>query len=111
MNGTILPPSANLLPYACSKVAIHQITQCLARALGGSGINVNSIAPGMTATEANLIQSNSEALFEATIAAQYLKRREEPEDLTGTAVFLATPDSEFITGQLIIVDGGAAFTT
>lgn len=106
---TRLPPSEFLLPYACSKVAIHQITQSLARALGPSGICVNSIAPGQTATEANLIQPNSEQLFAATIATQCIKRREEPEDLVGTAIFLASGSSDFITGQLLIVDGGAVF--
>lgn len=104
-----LPPSEVLLPYACSKVAVHQLTQCLARALGPSGICVNSIAPGLTATEANLIQPNSEQMFEATIAMQCVKRREEPEDLAGVAVFLASADSDMITGQLLIVDGGAVF--
>jgi 3-oxoacyl-[acyl-carrier protein] reductase len=104
-----LPPSDVLLPYACSKAAIHQITQSLARTLGPSGICVNSIAPGLTATEANMIQPNSEKMFEATIAIQCVKRREEPQNLTGAAVFLATEESDFITGQLLIVDGGAAF--
>jgi NAD(P)-dependent dehydrogenase (short-subunit alcohol dehydrogenase family) len=104
-----LPPSDVLLPYACSKAAIHQITQSLARTLKPSGICVNSIAPGLTATEANMIQPNSEKMFEATIAIQCVKRREEPQNLTGAAVFLATEESDFITGQLLIVDGGAAF--
>lgn len=106
-----LPPSDFLLPYACSKIAIHQITQCLARSLGPSGIGVNSIAPGLTATEANLIQPDSEKMFEGTIAMQCIKRREEPEDLAGAAVFLATDESDFVTGQLLIVDGGAAFVS
>lgn len=105
-----LAPSQFLLPYACSKVAVHQITQALARALGPSGISVNSIAPGLTATEANLIQPDSDKLFAATVATQCIKRREEPEDLVGAAVFLASEDSAFVTGQLLIVDGGASFT-
>ena len=108
--GHLLAPSQTLLPYAVSKTAIHQITQSLARALGPAGIRVNSIAPGMTATEANLIQTDSEKSFAATIAIQCIKRREEPEDLVGTAVFLASDDAEFITGQLLVVNGGAAFT-
>jgi NAD(P)-dependent dehydrogenase (short-subunit alcohol dehydrogenase family) len=104
-----LPPSETLLPYACSKVAVHQITQGLARALGPSGVCVNSIAPGMTATEATRLQTESERLFAATIAMQCIKRREEPEDLVGMAVFLAADASDMVTGQLLIVDGGAAF--
>jgi 3-oxoacyl-[acyl-carrier protein] reductase len=106
---TRLPPSEWLLPYACSKTAVHQITQSLARALGPSGVCVNSIAPGMTATEANLIQPNSEEMFAGTIAMQCVKRREEPEDLVGAAVFLASDSSDFVTGQLLVVDGGAVF--
>jgi 3-oxoacyl-[acyl-carrier protein] reductase len=96
-----------LLAYACSKSAVYTLTQCLARALGPSGINVNSIAPGYTATEASLGQSSSEEAFKATIDAQCLKRREEPTDLPGTAVFLASADSDFITGQYIVVNGGS----
>jgi 3-oxoacyl-[acyl-carrier protein] reductase len=106
---TRLPPSALLLPYAASKAAVHQITQSLARALGPSGICVNSIAPGMTATEATLLQEDSEELFAATIASQCIRRREEPEDLLGAAVFLASDSSDFVTGQLLVVDGGAVF--
>ncbi|MCE5253774.1 MAG: SDR family oxidoreductase [Actinomycetia bacterium] len=104
-----VPASETLLPYACSKTAVHQITQVLARALGPAGICVNSIAPGLTATEANLIQPDHERLFAATIALQCIKRREEPEDLVGTAVFLASEAADMVTGQLLIVDGGAAF--
>jgi 3-oxoacyl-[acyl-carrier protein] reductase len=96
-----------LLAYACSKSAVYTLTQCLARALGPSGINVNSIAPGYTATEASLGQSSSEEAFKATIDAQCLKRREVPTDLPGTAVFLASADSDFITGQYIVVNGGS----
>lgn len=103
-----LPPAQFLLPYACSKAAVHQLTQSLARALGPAGICVNSLAPGLTATEANLIQPGIEALFATTIEMQCLKRREQPEDLVGAAVFLASDAAAFITGQLLIVDGGAA---
>jgi 3-oxoacyl-[acyl-carrier protein] reductase len=104
-----VPAMEFLLPYACSKVAIHQITQTLARALGPSGICVNSIAPGLTATEATTMGANSEESFAATIAIQCIKRREVPEDLTGAAVFLASDGSDMVTGQLLMVNGGAAF--
>jgi len=100
-------PSAHiLLAYACSKAAVYTLTQCLARVLGPSGINVNAIGPGFTATEASLGQSGSEKVFKDAIAGQCLKRREEPTDLVGTAVFLASEDSNFVTGQFIVINGG-----
>ncbi len=99
--------SAGLMPYACSKAAVYALTQALARNLGPHGINVNSIAPGFTATEASLGQDRSEASFQATIEQQCLKRREEPADVVGTAVFLASADADFITGQYIVVNGGS----
>jgi len=102
-----LPGAVNLLAYACSKAAVYALTQTLARALGPDGINVNSIAPGFTATEASLGQESSHESFDATVEMQSIKRREEPNDLVGTAVFLASDDSDFITGQYIIVNGGS----
>jgi 3-oxoacyl-[acyl-carrier protein] reductase len=102
-----VPGSVNLLAYSCSKAAVYALTQALARALGPAGINVNSIAPGFTATEASLGQDGNKGSFDATIDLQCIKRREEPGDLVGTAVFLASADSDFITGQYIIVNGGS----
>lgn len=101
-----LPGAQMGLAYACSKAAVCALTQTLARILGPSGVCVNAIAPGLTATESALQQTGKEA-FEATIAVQCIKRREEPEDLEGTAVFLASSASDFITGQVIMVNGGA----
>ena len=101
------PQSHMLLHYTCSKAAVYTLTQSLARALGPSGINVNAIAPGFTATEASLSQRGSKQIFDSVLASRCLKRREQPTDLVGTAVFLASEDSDFITGQVIFVDGGA----
>jgi 3-oxoacyl-[acyl-carrier protein] reductase len=94
------------LAYALSKAAVYRLSQSLAAALGPSNIHVNAIAPGYTATEASIRKEGSDKIFEGVIAAQCLKRRQEPADVVGTAVFLASADSDFITGQLIIVDGG-----
>ena len=102
-----LPGAINLLAYSCSKAAVYALTQALARALGPSGVNVNSIAPGFTATEASLGQDGNQGSFDATMELQSIKRREEPSDLVGTAVFLASADSDFVTGQYIIVNGGS----
>jgi 3-oxoacyl-[acyl-carrier protein] reductase len=95
------------MPYAASKAAVYSLTQSLARALGPSGINVNSIAPGYTATEASLGQSTNQVTLDATIDAQALKRREEPGDLVGAAVFLASADADFIAGHYLVVNGGS----
>ena len=99
--------ACDLLAYACSKAAVYGMTQALARALGPSGVNVNCIGPGFTATEASMGQDGNKGAFDATVGMQSIKRREEPTDLVGTAVFLASPDSDFITGHYIVVDGGA----
>ena len=99
--------SISFLAYALSKSAVYTLTQCLARALGPSGITVTAIAPGLTATEASLAKSGIKQTFENVVAAQSLRRREEPEDVVGTALFLASKDSDFISGQFIIVDGGS----
>ena len=102
-----VPDAQFFLAYTLSKASVYTLTQCLARALGPSGINVNAIGPGYTASEASLGQSGSEGTFKNVVAAQSIKRREEPVDVVGTAVFLASKDSDFISGQFIIVDGGS----
>jgi 3-oxoacyl-[acyl-carrier protein] reductase len=100
------PDSQWFLPYALTKSAIYTMTHSLAAALGSSGINVNAVAPGYTATEASKGQEGSEKLFESVVAAQLIKRREEPEDVAGAVVFLASAESDLITGQTIMVNGG-----
>jgi NAD(P)-dependent dehydrogenase (short-subunit alcohol dehydrogenase family) len=101
------PDTHLLLPYALSKAAIRSMTEALARALGPSGINVNAIAPGFTNTEASSTTiEDINALFSVVIQTQSIRRREEPQDLLGTAVFLASKESAFIAGQVIFVDGG-----
>jgi 3-oxoacyl-[acyl-carrier protein] reductase len=100
------PDSQWFLPYALTKSAIYTMTHSLAAALGPSGINVNAVAPGYTATEASKGQEGSEKLFESVVAAQLIKRREEPEDVAGAVVFLASAESDLITGQTIMVNGG-----
>lgn len=103
-----LPAAAQLLlPYACSKGAVYTLTQALAHSLGSSGINVNAIAPGYTASEASLAQKNNVSHFRTTASSQTLQRREEPEDLVESALFLASSGSDFLSGQILYVDGGA----
>jgi 3-oxoacyl-[acyl-carrier protein] reductase len=94
------------MPYACGKGAIYTMTHALARALGPSSITVNAIAPGFTATEASLDMSGPDKSFSTAVSGQSIPRREEPRDLVGAALFLASPDSDFISGQVIYIDGG-----
>ena len=96
------------MAYTCSKSAVYTMTQCLARALGPSGINVNAIGPGLTATEASMSMPGFEQIVEETLRGRCLKRRQVPEDLAGTAVYLASESADFVTGQTILVNGGTA---
>ncbi len=96
--------------YTTSKGGVVGMTRAMAREVGGDGINVNAIAPGLTASEA--LQDNphfTKEMAQATINSRCFKRAEEPEDLIGAVVFLASEESNFMTGQTIVVDGGAYF--
>ena len=95
-----------ILAYICSKGAVATLSRGLARALGRYKINVNCILPGFTLSEASLEMSGKGSLDEVLIKRRCLRRAEYPEDLVGTAVFLASEDSDFVTGQVISVDGG-----
>jgi NAD(P)-dependent dehydrogenase (short-subunit alcohol dehydrogenase family) len=98
------------LHYVTSKGAVFAFTRALARELSGTGINVNAITPGYTRTEAAQGLADPETVAcirEWVLDQQIIKRNEEPADLTGTVVFLASEDSDFITGQTINVNGGA----
>jgi 3-oxoacyl-[acyl-carrier protein] reductase len=100
-------PAAQLfLPYSCGKGALYTMTQALAHALGESGITVNAIAPGYTASEASLAQQGSDQIFEIATGEQTMHRRAQPTDMVGAAVFLASDDANFITGQTYFIDGG-----
>jgi NAD(P)-dependent dehydrogenase (short-subunit alcohol dehydrogenase family) len=91
--------------YSLAKLGVSGLTKFFAGALGPWGINVNAICPGVTMTEATKSVVPPEIL-KAIVGATALKKALEPEDLTGTAVFLASEDSDLMTGQVLVVDGG-----
>jgi NAD(P)-dependent dehydrogenase (short-subunit alcohol dehydrogenase family) len=95
------------LHYVTTKGGVVGFTRALAREVGDDGINVNAIAPGLTVSEA--VKGNPmypEDYLRIAAGVRCFKRNQLPSDLTGAALFLASSDSDFMTGQTIAVDGG-----
>ena len=105
-SGTVFFGSTNLLHYVTSKAGVIGLTRGLARELSDFNINVNAIAPGLTISMDESDYERS-GMNQQRIQARALKRSEAPEDLVGSAVFLCSSDSDFMTGQTMVVDGGA----
>jgi len=97
-----------MLPYVTSKGAILAFTRALSRELGEYGIAVNSLSPGYILSETGL--KNTQHVEEERIPvrnSRAFKRDAYPEDLLGALIFLASSDSDFVTGQSLVVDGGS----
>ena len=97
---------ADCAPYGASKGAIAQLTRAQAQAWSRHGVNANAIAPGFFATELTAPVVNDTARWEAMAARTFVGRNGELPDLWGTALFLASRASNYVTGQTIFVDGG-----
>jgi NAD(P)-dependent dehydrogenase (short-subunit alcohol dehydrogenase family) len=100
--------------YVASKGGVMALTRCLARELGDYNIRINTIAPGFTHSEGGDQFDRSKILplpplDELQLQGRCIKRPGMPEDLVGTALFFATNDSAFITGQMVVHDGGLSF--
>jgi 3-oxoacyl-[acyl-carrier protein] reductase len=91
--------------YSVSKAGVNAYTHFMASALGQFGINVNAIAPGVTMTDATR-KHVPDGMMGMIKMMSAMRRTMEPEDITGTAVFLASDDSDAVTGQVIPVDAG-----
>jgi NAD(P)-dependent dehydrogenase (short-subunit alcohol dehydrogenase family) len=105
---TALKGTAYLLHYTSSKGAILAMTKGLARELGGDGILVNAVAPGFTVSEG--VEQNADhvgVMRQNAPGSRILRREMVPGDIVGAVRFLAGPQSGFMTGQTIVVDGGA----
>ncbi|MPZ38690.1 MAG: glucose 1-dehydrogenase [Rhizobiales bacterium] len=105
-SGAVTLGRPNYLHYITSKAALEGMTRSLARELGPDAITVNAILPGATFTEIER-KTVSPEQKERIIAMQCIARPEGPQDLVGTALFLASDAAAFLTGQAITVDGGA----
>lgn len=107
-SGTLFKGTPFMVPYVASKGALVGLTRSVAREVGVSGICVNCVAPGLTMSEA--LGDNpdySGDLATATMKSRCIPRDQMPEDLTGIVTFLLSADSDFMTGQTVVVDGGS----
>jgi len=103
-SSTVFMSFPNLTHYITAKAGVIGMTRALATELGDYGILVNAISPGLTQTERTVTVPDE--IWAMQVAMQSVKRREVPEDLVGTAVFLASDEAAFITGQTLSVCGG-----
>ena len=95
--------------YDASKGAVFGMTRAMAKELGDAGIRVNAIAPGSTMSENVKARTDwRDGGPAAKLAGRSLKRLQDPEDLIGACVFFASAESDFVTGQTLVIDGGGA---
>ena len=104
-SGTFFSGSGDMPHYTTAKGGVVALTRVMARQLGEWGINVNCMTPGSTMSEDNV---TAEVLSrrQGGVDKRVFKRVETPADIVGTALFLASSDSDFVTGQLLVVEGG-----
>ena len=99
-------PAQRMTAYCVSKAGVTMLTKCMALELAPHGIRVNALAPGLTRTDINRKDLEDESFLKLRVARIPLGRVMGPEDLVGAAVFLASADSDSMTGTTLQVDGG-----
>jgi 3-oxoacyl-[acyl-carrier protein] reductase len=107
-SGTVFAGAPGRIHYVTSKAATIGFTRTLAREVGGDNINVNCLAPGNTLSEENPTAQMIK-FRESSVGLRALKRIQMPQDVVGAMLFLASPLSDFMTGQTVNVDGGISF--
>ncbi len=94
----------SLLGYGSAKAARQRATQLAAKEFASRGIRVNALAPGPFATR--MLQAGDQAFEDETASKTLLKRVADPDEIMGPALFLASAASSFVTGAVLVVDGG-----
>lgn len=106
-SATVFKGSPMLAHYVASKGAVVALTRALAREVGDAHIRINALAPGLVMSEG--VQDNAGWLESknAIVASRAIKRDSQPQDMVGALLYLASDDSDFVTGQTLVVDGGS----
>ena len=99
-----------LAPYGAAKAAVVSLTKTLASEWGRTGVRVNALCPGWTAPELHRVLWDAPDGGQATIASVPMGRWARPEEMAGPAIFLASEASSFMTGQVLVIDGGQTAT-
>lgn len=107
-SATVYFGAPGMLHYVASKAAVLGMTKAMAQEMGPDGVRVNCIAPGLLPTESSLERITEEYVGKIKATAA-LRKLASPDDIIKTAMFLLSDDSESITGQTIVVDGGRIF--
>ena len=108
-SGTLFKGSPGMMQYVASKGAVVAMTRVMARELGADNVCVNCVAPGLTLSEGVTESDVHMAGVAGNLATRCFKREEQPQDLVGAILFLSSAESDFVTGQTLVVDGGNFF--
>jgi 3-oxoacyl-[acyl-carrier protein] reductase/pyridoxal 4-dehydrogenase len=104
-SNVVLAGTPNLAHYVAAKGGVFGFTRALATELGRYGITVNAVAPGLTASEGVMASPHSNA-FEFVVSLQAIPRRAIPADIAPAVAFLASEEASWVTGAMIVADGG-----
>jgi NAD(P)-dependent dehydrogenase (short-subunit alcohol dehydrogenase family) len=108
---TILSGLSHRLHYVTTKGAIAAMTRSMARELGGFGIRVNSLAPGLVMNDSvAAAMAGRPGLHDFVLSTRAIKKDVFADELVGTLIYLASPESDAVTGQFLIVDNGGDYT-
>jgi pyridoxal 4-dehydrogenase len=104
-SNTVMAGTPNMAAYVAAKGGVWGFTRALATEIGKHGITVNAVAPGLTASDGVMQSPHAEA-FDFVQSLQAIPRRGESEDIAPTVAFLCSEEAAWVTGQMVVVDGG-----